>query len=169
MDCIAHQAPLSMDFSMQEYWSGWTFPSPGDLPHTGIEHMTPALQTDSLPSEPPGKLKRACRMIIILTPLLLSLARWLPLTNEMEVKASCGSFHKLPLVSSFPFPLSCYLECGCGGWNCVLNHGHRKHTLIVAKTEGAWVSQDLEGPALPALEWFFSDLDIQHKSLSHFK
>ena len=73
-DCIAHKVPLSMDFSMQEYWSGWTFPSPGDLPHTGIEPRTIALQADALPSEPPGKLQRACRMMIILTPLLLSLA-----------------------------------------------------------------------------------------------
>ena len=71
---VAQQVPLSMDFSMQEYWSGWTFPSPGDLPHTGIEPRTLALQADALPSEPPGKLQRACRMMIILTPLLLSLA-----------------------------------------------------------------------------------------------
>ena len=46
MDCIAHQAPLSMDFSMQEYWSGWTFPSPGDLPDPGIELGSPVWGTD---------------------------------------------------------------------------------------------------------------------------
>ena len=55
MDCIACQAPLSMEFFRQEYWSGLPFPSPGDLPHPGIEHMSPALQAGSLPSEPPGK------------------------------------------------------------------------------------------------------------------
>ena len=44
-----------MEFSRQEYWSGWLFPSPGDLPDPGIEHSSPALQADSLPSEPPGK------------------------------------------------------------------------------------------------------------------
>ena len=37
MDCTAHQAPLSMGFSSQEYWRGLAIPSPGDLPHTGIE------------------------------------------------------------------------------------------------------------------------------------
>ena len=51
----AYQAPLSMGFSGQEYWSGLTFPSTGDLPNPGIEPRSPALQTDALPSEPPGK------------------------------------------------------------------------------------------------------------------
>ena len=44
-----------MGFSRQEYWSGLPFPSPGDLPSPGIELGFPALQVDSLPSEPPGK------------------------------------------------------------------------------------------------------------------
>ena len=44
-----------MEFSRQEYWSGLPFPSPGDLPDLVIEHGSPALQADSLPSEPPGK------------------------------------------------------------------------------------------------------------------
>ena len=46
---------LSMEFSRQEYWSGLPFPSPGDLRDPGIEPGSPALQADSLPSEPPGK------------------------------------------------------------------------------------------------------------------
>ena len=50
----AHQAPLSMGFSRQGYWSGLPFPSPGDLPDPGIEPRSPALQTDTLTSEPPG-------------------------------------------------------------------------------------------------------------------
>ena len=51
---VAHQAPLSMDFSRQEYWSGLPYPPPGDLPNPGIEPGSPALQADSLPSEAPG-------------------------------------------------------------------------------------------------------------------
>ena len=51
---IAHQAPLSMGFSRQE-WSGLPFPSPGDLPNPGIEPVSPVLQADSLPPESPGK------------------------------------------------------------------------------------------------------------------
>ena len=52
---VAHQAPPSMGFSRQEYWSGLPFPSPGDLPNPGIEPRSPALQADTLNSEPPGK------------------------------------------------------------------------------------------------------------------
>ena len=49
---IAHQTPLSMEFSVQEYWSELPFPSPGDLPNLGMEPQSPVLQADSLPSEP---------------------------------------------------------------------------------------------------------------------
>ena len=52
---VAHQAPPSMEFSRQEYWSGLPFPSPGDLPDPGIEHRSPALQADALLFEPPEK------------------------------------------------------------------------------------------------------------------
>ena len=54
---VTHQAPLSMEFFRQEYWGGWPVPSAGDLPDPGIEPGSPALQADSLPSEPPGKAK----------------------------------------------------------------------------------------------------------------
>ena len=56
---VGRQAPLSMDFSRQEYWSGLPFPSPGDLPDPGIEPESPYLrhwQAGSLPLAPPGKL-----------------------------------------------------------------------------------------------------------------
>ena len=52
---VARQAPLSMEFSRQEYWSGFPCPAPGDLPHPEIEPLSPALQADPLPSEAPGK------------------------------------------------------------------------------------------------------------------
>ena len=55
MDCIALQAPLFMGFSRQEYWSRLPFCSPGDFPNPGIEPGFPALQAESLPSEPLGK------------------------------------------------------------------------------------------------------------------
>ena len=50
---VAQQAPPSMGFSRQEYWSGLPFPSPGDLPNSGIKPGSPALQADA--REPPGK------------------------------------------------------------------------------------------------------------------
>ena len=52
---VAHQAPLSTEFSRQEYWSEVPFPAPGDLPDPGIEPGSPALQANSLLSELPGK------------------------------------------------------------------------------------------------------------------
>ena len=54
-ETVAHQGPLSMGFPRQEYWSGLPLPSPGNLPDPGIEPGSPALQADSLPSEPLGK------------------------------------------------------------------------------------------------------------------
>ena len=53
---VALQAPLSVGFSRQEHWSGLPLPSLGDLPDPGIEPGSPALQSDSLPSEP--KIKK---------------------------------------------------------------------------------------------------------------
>ena len=52
---VACQAPPSMGFSRQEYWSGLPFPSPGHLPNPGIKPRSPALQADALTSEPSGK------------------------------------------------------------------------------------------------------------------
>ena len=55
---VAHQAPPSMGFSRQAYWSGLPFPSPGDLPNPGIKPRPPALWADALTSEPPGNQER---------------------------------------------------------------------------------------------------------------
>jgi len=52
---ISHQAPLSMGFSRQEYWSGLPFPPPGNLPDPGIKPVSPALAGEFFTSEPPGK------------------------------------------------------------------------------------------------------------------
>ena len=87
---IAGQAPLSMGFPRQEYRSGLPFLSPGDLPDPGIEPQSPALQTDSLPSEP----------------------LWKPYTHththththhifiHSSVDEHLGSSHVLPIVNS---------------------------------------------------------------------
>ena len=52
---VAHQTPLSMQFSRQEYWSGLPLPALGTLPKSGIEHRSPAMQADSLPTKPSGQ------------------------------------------------------------------------------------------------------------------
>ena len=55
MDYTALQAPLSMGFSGQEYWSGLPFLSPGDLPDPGIEPVLPSLTGGFFTTEPAGK------------------------------------------------------------------------------------------------------------------
>ena len=57
---VAYQTPLPMGFSRQEYQSGLTFPSPGNLPNPGTKPGSLAWQADSLVSEPPGKLQKYC-------------------------------------------------------------------------------------------------------------
>ena len=52
---VAHQAPLSMEFSRQEYSGGLPFPSPEDLPDPGMEPASPTPQANSLLPEPPGE------------------------------------------------------------------------------------------------------------------
>ena len=52
---VAYQAPPSMEFSRQQYWSALPFPFPGDLPKPGVKPRSPSLQADALPSETPGK------------------------------------------------------------------------------------------------------------------
>ena len=62
---VTHQAPLSMEFSRQEYENGLPFPSPGDLPDAGIELMSPALAGGFFTTEPPGKHIYMCVYVCI--------------------------------------------------------------------------------------------------------
>ena len=81
---VAHQAPLSMEFSRQEYWSGLPCPSPGDLPDPGIKPRSPVLQADSLPPEPPGK------------PVTIQIAPILPLRLSVSVSlCECALFYTI--------------------------------------------------------------------------
>ena len=74
-----HQAPLSMGFSRQEYWSGLPFSSPGDLPDSGIKPRSPALQADSLLTELRGKPSltiRLCLMVMVVKMALMMVMTW---------------------------------------------------------------------------------------------
>ena len=62
---VARQAPPSMGFSRQGYWSGLPFPSPGDLPDPGIEPWSPALEADSLPTELQGKTDHQVALFLV--------------------------------------------------------------------------------------------------------
>ena len=57
---VAHQDPLSVGFPRQEFWSGLPFPSPGDLPRSGMEPVSPALTGGFYTTEPPGKPRKLC-------------------------------------------------------------------------------------------------------------
>ena len=72
---VAHQAPLSMGLSRQEYWSGLPCPSPGDLPDPGIKSGSLALRADVLPSEPPGNPNMYTEYQLRLSPLFEYYAR----------------------------------------------------------------------------------------------
>ena len=59
---VAHQDPMSVEFSRQEYWNGLLFPPPGDLPNSGIEHASPVVPTLAggfFTTEPPGRCHQA--------------------------------------------------------------------------------------------------------------
>ena len=70
---IAYQASQSIEFSKKEYWSGLTFPSPGDLPNPGIEPRSPTLQANTLPSEPAETQNRQYSNILFNINILINI------------------------------------------------------------------------------------------------
>ena len=100
---VAYQAPLSMGFSRQEYWSGLPFPSPGDLPDPGIEPTSPTLRADALTSEPPGKPLRLTSSINRKLQLQVDFQKILPVTfSETKEDVSFGLYTlEMPLLLYF--------------------------------------------------------------------
>ena len=79
MDCVAHQAPLSMELSRQEYWSGSPFPAPGDHANPGMESLSlasPTLAGWFFTTAPPGKHHGQCRKELVAS-LNASIPNWL--------------------------------------------------------------------------------------------
>ena len=76
---VAHQAPLSVGFSRQEYWSGLPCPPPGDLPDAGIEPRSPTFQADSIPPPPARKLQ------------YLDMSGQVPFTVHLKIPPHCQS------------------------------------------------------------------------------
>ena len=98
---VAHQAPLSMGFPRQDYWSGLPFPPPGDLPKPGIKPESPvssALQADSLPAEPSEKLHW-----LIYYSLPPSLSSFSPFFSPSFLALSKAAFQTKNLFFSFFF------------------------------------------------------------------
>ena len=99
---VAHQAPPSLGFSRQEYWSGLPFPSPGDLSDPGIKPRSPALQADALTSEPPGKPYKL---------LYLLYMKKLSLNINLVFRSNLSDLFILFFVYSYFFLLYCLLVC----------------------------------------------------------
>ena len=94
VDCSPLGSSL-MGFSRQEYWSGLSFPSPGDLPDPGIKPRSPTMQADSLPSEPPGKAqsKPVRRMTVV--------GEYIPLST-LSLKGPQGSLQGVTFAGTSP-------------------------------------------------------------------
>ena len=92
---VACQAPLSMGFFWQEYWSGLPFPSPGDFPNSGIKPWSPALQADSLPTELWGKPYR-CQRLTLLN--VAGLVQWEEVVGSPQRGIWPPSTPELPLL-----------------------------------------------------------------------
>ena len=99
---VARQAPLSMGFLRQEYWSGLPFPPPEDLPDPGIKPRSPALQVDSLPAEPQGKPFVHESEVKLLSPVQLFGIPW---TVVYQASLSMGFFRQ-EYWSGLPFPFT---------------------------------------------------------------
>ena len=109
---VAHQAPLSMEFSRQEYWSGLPFPTPGDLRNPGIEPMSlasPALAGGFFTTEPPGEAHTYIHTYINTHGMCVNV--YIDCTN-IEIKpghnrgvTSSGHFSLWPYIRNLPlFP-----------------------------------------------------------------
>ena len=93
---VAHQAPLSMWFPRQEYWSGLPFPSPGALPDSRTEPASPALAGGLFTSEPPGKPR-----VVLVAQSCLTLGD--PMDCSPPAPPSMG-FYRQEHWSVLPFP-----------------------------------------------------------------
>ena len=106
---VARQAPLSVKFSRQEYWSGLPFPSTRDLPNPGIEPRSPALQADSLPSELPGKPRDQTRIFYVSCisrrVFFITSATWETHSNPAYCLPNSFPFHPSSLSYLFWFPI----------------------------------------------------------------
>ena len=114
---ITRQAPLSVEFSRQEYWSGQSFPPPGDLPDPGIEHASPALAGGFFfTTEPSGKPIRD------VMPQVISLHLALFLGFIHVAMCSCSSF------SSLLYSFLCWIHASV--YCSITVHGHRGSSSV---------------------------------------
>ena len=133
----ACQAPLSMGFSRQGYWSGLRFPSPGDLPNPGIELGSPAMQVDSLPTDLPGKLPNTSYLSTKLVHLHTIL-----LTLEVKANAEMLPPNHLFLSSlqrrpSWATTAACTWRSSCP-WSCTPRQRMCPSASCPSELTGCW-------------------------------
>ena len=128
---LARQAPLS-SFSRQDYWSGLPFPSPGDLPDPGIKSLSPALQANSSPTEPPvfkyllpftrvGDYIWVGQMFSLVCLKKPKQTFWpIQYSSPIHWDSDQGQSHSL---SPFPSPSLCPHQRGCSVTLAHLEHG----------------------------------------------
>ena len=95
---VAHQAPLSVEFSRQESWNGLPFLPPGDLPNPGIEPRSPTLQANSLSSEAAGITEWCLPVLLCVTPVIPGSLGWAVNQVFPALLLTCpvsGHFHLL--------------------------------------------------------------------------
>ena len=107
---VAYQAPLSMGFPRQEYWSRLSVPSPGDLPDPGIEPGSPGLQENSLPSKTPGKPQALQALSLI--EILPSGDGW----DIEQMRPNKGRSQLLDLSISFSHTYSTWPQLVAASW-----------------------------------------------------
>ena len=131
---VAYQVPPSMGFSRQEYWSGLLFPSPGDLPDQGNEPGSPALEADTLASEPPGKpskcppnrsmllqMAKFCSFFFMIEKRLLCIY----ITPQLffihsSVDEDLGCFHMLTIVNNAAMNTELHISFQISVFGCLV-------------------------------------------------
>ena len=146
----SHQAPLSMGFSRQEYWSGLPFPSPEDLPNPGVEPGSPALQADSLLSKPWVGCKHVLNVKLINTSrLVLSAMDIWPTVGRLaagDVSSIPGSGRSPGEGNGNPLQYSCLENpkrhlAGYSAWCCKqpdMTEWQHAHTNQSVREDSLW-------------------------------
>ena len=147
---VAHQAPLSIGFPRQEYWSGLPFSSPGDLSDSGIEPTSPALAGRFFTNEPSGKphlvllLSSKSAVCLLVTQLPFSLLFPFLHSSSLHLSLPEITFHVCPRVHYVTLPLQGELRG--------LSLGHAGTSPL---TELAYGSDGVPGPRSQSLTFFF--------------
>ena len=143
---VAYQASQTMGFSGQEYWRGFSFPSPGDVPDPVIEPGSPALEADALPSEPPRNLNMPVERIIQYSNT--------PAEGHLELKFNTTALEEKEALYFLPFNCQYYITMtkitfflnvlnivyswGLTFWN-INQLACGTYQLLISKIIGTWI------------------------------